>query len=234
VDPYAWSWNVEAMIVVPALTGLYVWVTRSRYPTAAWRHVCFLGAMLMLLAITISPFETIALEFLLWIHLLQNVILAEWAPLLVVLGLAPALAADLSRPRIVRVLTHPFVALPLWLGTYVLWHVPAVYDAALRHPHSILHLEHLTYFVTGVLMWWSVFQDAPHRMSSGARAVYVFAGFLLSAPIGLTLALIPEPVYDFYVAVPLRLWGLTPLEDQQLGGITMGVEQAVVLLAIFA
>jgi cytochrome c oxidase assembly factor CtaG len=83
-------------------------------------------------------------------------------------------------------------------------------------------------------MWWSVFQDEPHRLGSGARAAYVFAGFLLSAPIGLVLALIPEPVYDFYADVPLRLWGLSPLEDQQLGGITMGVEQAIVFFAIFA
>jgi putative membrane protein len=233
VDPYAWSWNVEAMIVVPTLTAVYVWSWR-RFEAATWRKACFLSAMALLLAITITPFETIALQYLLWIHLLQNVVLAEWAPLLVVLGITPALAAELTRPRLLRTLTHPFVALPLWLGTYVLWHVPVVYDTALRHPHSLLHLEHLTYFLAGILMWWSVFQDEPHRLGSGARAAYVFAGFLLSAPIGLVLALIPEPVYDFYADVPLRLWGLSPLEDQQLGGITMGVEQAIVFFAIFA
>jgi putative membrane protein len=233
VDPYAWSWNAEVLVAVPVLSCLYLWSTR-RHPAQAWRKACFLGAMALLLAIAITPFETIALEYLLWIHLLQNVVLAEWAPLLVVLGITPALAAELTRPGLLRILTHPFVALPLWLATYVLWHVPVIYDTALRNPHSLLHLEHLTYFLAGVLMWWSVFQDEPHRMGSGARATYVFAGFVLSAPIGLVLALIPEPVYDFYVDAPLRLWGLSALEDQQLGGITMGVEQAIVFFAVFA
>jgi cytochrome c oxidase assembly factor CtaG len=232
VDPYAWSWNAEALVAVPALTALYVWSWR-RFPAPVWRKACFLAAMALLLGITITPFETIALQYLLWVHLLQNVVLAEWAPLLVVLGIGPALAAELARPRAIRLVTHPFVALPLWLATYAVWHVPPIYDAALRNPHTLLHLEHLTYFLTGLAMWWSVFQDQPHRLGSGERAVYVFAGFVLSAPIGLMLALLPEPVYDFYLRAPERLWGLSPLQDQQLGGITMGVEQAIVFFGVF-
>jgi cytochrome c oxidase assembly factor CtaG len=233
VDPYAWSWNAEALILVPAMTAGYLWATR-RHPAGPWRTASFLAGMALLLAVTITPVETISLEYLLWVHLLQNVALAEWAPLLVVLGIPPALARLAARPRVVRALTHPFVALPLWLVNYAFWHVPAVYDTALRHPHSLLHLEHATYFVTGLAMWWSVFQDEPHRVSSVQRAVYVFAGFVLSAPIGLSLALIPEPVYDFYLDAPERLWGLSPLADQQLGGITMASEQAVVFFAVFA
>ena len=56
---------------------------------ARWRTASFLAAMGLLLAITITPFETIALRYLLWVHLLQNVVLAEWAPLLVVLVFLP-------------------------------------------------------------------------------------------------------------------------------------------------
>jgi putative membrane protein len=235
VDPYAWSWNPEALVLVPAMTAAYLWATRpSRCPAGPWRTASFLAAMGLLLAITVTPFETIALEHLLWIHLLQNVVLAEWAPLLVVLGLPPALAAVAARHRLVRVLTHPLVALPLWLGNYALWHVPAIYDAALRNPHSLLHLEHATYFLTGIAMWWPVFQDEPHRLLSVRRAAYVFAGFVLSAPLGLSLALVPEPAYDFYAELPTRLWGLSALADQQLGGMTMASEQAVVFFAVFA
>jgi cytochrome c oxidase assembly factor CtaG len=233
VDPYAWSWNLEALLLLPLLTFGYLLAT-SRVPTPAWRKACFLTAMALLLAITITPFETIALRYLLWVHLLQNVVLAEWAPLLIVLGIPPALAVVASRWSVVRVLTHPFVALPLWLGNYALWHVPAVYDAALRHPHSLLHLEHAMYVLTGVAVWWPVFQDAPRSLSSPARALYVFAAFVLSAPLGLVLALVPDPAYDFYVDAPERLWGLSALADQQLGGVTMASEQAIVFFAIFA
>jgi putative membrane protein len=233
VDPYAWSWNPEALLLVPALIAGYVYATK-RFPAPAWRNACFLAAMGLLLLVTATPLETIALNYLLWIHLLQNVVLAEWAPLLVVLGIPPALAAAAGRNTIVRILTHPLVALPLWLGTYAFWHIPAVYDAALRNPHSLLHLEHATYFLTGIAMWWPVFQDAPRRLANGARAIYVFAAFVLSAPLGLVLALVPDAVYDFYVDAPERLWGLSALQDQQLGGITMASEQAIVFFAVFA
>ena len=113
----------------------------------------------------------LALHYLLLAHLLQNVILAEWAPLLAVLGIPPAAARAAARSAPWRVLTHPVVALPLWLASYFFWHVPAVYDAALRHQGSLLHLEHASYFATGVLMWWPLVQDAPRRLESGARVV---------------------------------------------------------------
>lgn len=233
MDPYAWSWNPEALVLIPLMSAGYV-VALRRFPAPWWRVVCFGAAMVLLLAVTITPLETLAVKFLLVIHLLQNVVLAEWAPLLVVLGLPPALAEVLARPRAVRRLTHPAVALPLWLANYMLWHLPWIYDAALRHPHSLLHLEHALYFLTGVAMWWSVVQDEPHGVGSGARAGIVFAAFVLGSPIGLVIALVPEAIYDFYVDAPERVWGLSPLADQQLGGILMSVEQAIVFFGVFA
>ncbi len=116
----------------------------------------------------------------------------------------------------------------------MLWHLPWLYDTALENPHTLLHLEHALYFATGVLMWWSVVQDEPHRLGSGVRAAVVFAAFILGSPIGLVLALVPDAVYDFYVEAPERLWGLSALEDQQLAGILMAFEQAVVFFAVFA
>jgi cytochrome c oxidase assembly factor CtaG len=151
-----------------------------------------------------------------------------------VLGIPPRLAERLTRSRIVRTLTLPYVALPLWVGTYALWHVPALYDAALRHPSSLLALEHATYVVSGVLFWWCVWQEAPHRLSAIARAGYVVAAFVLSAPLGLVLALVPRPLYDFYAHAPERVWGIARLEDQQLGGMTMAGEQSVVFFVVFA
>ncbi len=233
MDPYRWSWNPEALFLVPLLTIGYFLALR-RFPALGWRIACFVSAMLLLLLVTITPLETIAMNYLLVIHLLQNVALAEWAPLLVVLGLPPALAAKLARPGPVRMLTHPAVALPLWLANYMLWHLPWLYDAALENPHTLLHLEHALYFATGVAMWWSVVHDEPHRLGTGVRAGVVFAAFILGSPIGLVLALVPDAVYDFYVDAPERLWGLSALEDQQLAGILMALEQASVFFAVFA
>ena len=232
MDPYAWSWNPEAFVVL-VLAAAYL-VSLRRFPAPGWRIACFLGAMALLLAAAVTPIHSLAMHYLLTVHLLQNVVLAEWAPLLVVLGISPALAATLTRPGIVKALTHPAVALPLWLVNYMLWHLPWIYDAALERPDTLLHLEHALYFLTGVAMWWCVFQDAPHHLPSGARAAYVFAAFVLGSPIGLVLALFPDAIYDFYVNAHHRVWGLDALEDQQLGGMLMTVEQAAVFFAVFA
>jgi cytochrome c oxidase assembly factor CtaG len=231
VDPYAWSWNPEALVIL-GVTGAYLAAVRGR-AAPAWRIACFFAAMLLLLAVSVTPIHTLGMHYLLTVHLLQNVVLAEWAPLLVVLGIPPALATVIARPRIVRGLTQPVVALPLWLANYMVWHLPWIYDAALERPDSLLHLEHAMYFATGLAMWWCVFQDEPHRLGAGTRSTYVFAAFLVASPIGLVLALVPDAIYDFYVDAHHRVWGLDPLEDQQLAGMLMAVEQAVVFFAVF-
>jgi cytochrome c oxidase assembly factor CtaG len=132
-----------------------------------------------------------------------------------------------------RVATHPAVALPVWLVDYFVWHLPPVYQAALDHQSWLIHAEHACYFATGILMWWPLVQDVPRRLPSGARAAYAFAAFVLASPLGLLFALLPRPVYDFYVDARPRVWGLSPLADQQIGGVTMASEQAVVLFVVF-
>jgi cytochrome c oxidase assembly factor CtaG len=232
VDPYAWSWNAEAIAIL-GLTCAYAAAVRW-HQAQWWRVACFLGAMVLLLAVSVTPIHTLGMHYLLTVHLLQNVVLAEWAPLLVVLGIPPALAAVIARPAVVRAVTHPAVALPVWLANYMVWHLPWIYDAALESPNGLLHLEHAMYFATGVAMWWCVFQDDPHELGAGSRAAYVFAGFVVASPIGLVMALVPNAIYDFYVEAHHRVWGLDPLEDQQLAGMLMALEQAIVFFAVFA
>ena len=215
-----------------ALAAWYLAVTRAE---REWtRTASFLAGCGLLVAALATPLDTLARTYLVWAHLVQNVVLAEWAPLLLVLGVPPALARRLARPRAVQALTQPFVALPLWVLTYAAWHVPALYDAALRRPNWLLPLEHATYVLVGVLFWWCVWQNEPHRLSSGLRAGYVVAAFVLSAPLGLVLALVPNAVYDAYASAPERVFGLSRLEDQQLGGMTMAAEQSLVFFSVFA
>ena len=232
MSPYEWGWDAEALGLVPALSVAYLLAVR-RFPTSRPRVAAFLAGQLLILAVFLTPVETIALHYLLTMHLLQNVVLAEWAPALCVAGLSPALAARLAGLPGGRSLTSPFVALPIWLGVYFAWHLPWPYDTALRHPHSILHVEHVSYLLAGCLVWWPVLQDVPRRLGSAAKAVYLFAAFVLASPLGLLLALIPNAVYDFYEQAP-RIWGWSPLTDQQVAGLTMAAEEAVVFFGAFA
>jgi cytochrome c oxidase assembly factor CtaG len=227
------SWNpawVEALALV-ALSAAYLWGVRRTGGASPARVAASGACVLVLLALFVTPAHTLSVHYLLSAHLVQNVALAEWAPLLAVLGITPAMGTALARHGPVRVLTHPLVALPLWVVNYIAWHVPAIYDAALRN-HALLHVEHLAYFVTGLLLWWPVFQEEPHRLSNGLRAAYVFAAFLLASPIGLLLALLPEPIYAFYEEAP-PIWGLDPLTDQQIAGILMAGSEAIVFFGVF-
>jgi cytochrome c oxidase assembly factor CtaG len=229
MDPHSWSLHWDVLLAIGALATANFWSQR-RWPVDTTRKAAFDLAVILLLAVYVTPLHTIALHYLLSVHLLQNVVTAEWAPGLIVFALAPSLARELERFAAVRFLTHPLVALPLWLGTYFVWHVPPIYDRALEQSGWLLNLEHLTYFLAGVLMWWPVVHG---RYSDGIKALYLFGAFVLAAPLGLLLALLPRPIYDFYKDAP-QLWGLSDSTDQQIAGVTMAVEQAIVFFAVFA
>ncbi|MFL5953539.1 MAG: cytochrome c oxidase assembly protein [Gaiellaceae bacterium] len=229
---YAWQADVDTTVVIPALSLLYLYAI-GRAGATRRNIVCFGVSMLLLAVAFWTPLHHLGLHYLLTAHLLQNVILAEWAPLFAVLGLSRQMAEAFARWKMWRVATHPLVALPLWLANYFVWHLPPVYEAALDHQSWLIHLEHACYFGTGILMWWPLLQDVPRRLPSGTRAGYAFAAFVLASPLGLLFALLPRPVYDFYVDARPRVWGLSPLADQQIAGVTMASEQAAVLFVVF-
>jgi putative membrane protein len=209
--------SAEAVALVPLLAIAGVALRMRPLPTAA--------ALALIFAAFATKLQPFAIHTFLWAHLLQNVVLAEWAPALLVLALPRAVVERAQRFP----LFQPFAALPLWLATYFVWHLPWIYDFALRHPHSLLHVEHVTYLLAGVCLWWPVVHG---RMSSGAKAAYLFGAFVFASPLGLVLALFPRPIYSFYAHAP-RTWGPSPEVDQQIAGVTMAAEEALVFFAVF-
>jgi putative membrane protein len=184
------------------------------------RRVTFAAGLALIAIALLPPLHHLSFESL-TMHLLQNVMLAEWAPLLLVLGLEPARAHRFAT----RV--SLWWSLPVWVATYYIWHAPPLYDAALRHPASLLQVEHACYVVAGFLFWLPLVHG---RESDGTKAAYVFAAFLAMSPLGLLLALLPRAVYDYYDGH----WGLSALTDQQIAGMVMSSAEAVVFFAVFA
>ncbi len=205
---------------------------RPEHERAPWWRVALFASGLVLVAGALnSPLETLAAHYLLIVHLLQNVMIADWAPPLLVLGLTPtmrgALAARGGRPF--AWITRLRVALPVWLlGWYVI-HLGGIYDAALENPW-LLNLEHLVLVLLGLLFWWPVLAGEPHEVSTPLRIAYLGAGFVGAVFLGLGLTFAGSAFYDFYEGAP-RLWGLSPVEDQNLAGVLMTGEQALVFLA---
>jgi putative membrane protein len=229
-DPWQFQADPEwaAALVIAAVDYAVVVrvLDRRGAPTSRARVAAFAAGLALIAVALLSPLEHIALTSLLSFHLLQNVILADWAPPLLVLGLSPAMVAAAERRRIVWALTSPPVALGYWLAAWYVLHVPAVYGFALTHRWA-LGLEHLAFLTSGIAFWWPVL--TPSRMRPAAKLVYLFGAFVAAAPVSLALAL-TDPQYAFYVHAP-RLFGLSPLEDQQLGAIAMALEQAAILFA---
>ena len=231
--PPASSWYPawEEIAVLVGLGVAYVLAAQKDRPSLVRSALFFSGLVLAFVAVA-SPVATVAVHYLVSAHLLQNVVLAEWTPALLVLGLGPGVAGWVARTSVARTLTRPLVALPLWLATYAFWHLPFAYEAALDN-RLLLDLEHLSYVAVGLCLWWPVFQDEPWHLPSGGKAAYLFAAFVLASPLGLLFALLPSPLYDTYVQAP-RLWGLEPLEDQQIGGTLMAVSEAIVFFGLLA
>src|SRR5213083_370965 len=123
--------SAEAVGLVPALAIGYAIVARAERP-GRHRFWAAIAALVLIVAAFVTELQPLALHTFLWAHLLQNVVLAEWAPALLVVAVPPALGRRAAELQIFR----PRVALPAWLLTYIVWHLPWAYDFALRHPHS--------------------------------------------------------------------------------------------------
>jgi putative membrane protein len=156
------------------------------------------------------------------------VMISDWAPPLLLIGLTPSMRAALAARGgpLFETITRPAITLPTWLVAWYVIHLGAVYDAAVQNG-LLLAIEHAVLIAVGLLFWWPVLCDVPRSLATLGRIGYVFAAFVLSAFLGLALTFSP-PLYGYYEDLPERLWGITARQDQNLGGILMSTEQAVV------
>lgn len=228
-----WAWTFEPLFVVLGAGALWLYIRAARNEGPCRRRVAtFCIGMVMIVLALNSPLETIAVDYLVLFHLLQNVIISDWAPPLLILGLTPAMRSVIARRggRPFAFMTRPAIALPVWLVGWYVVHLGGVYDAALRQP-VLLNLEHLFMIAIGLLFWWPVLSDSPRPVPTLGRIAYVFAAFVGSAFLGLALTFAP-PLYGYYDGLPDRLWGISAAKDQNLGGILMTTEQALVFFAM--
>jgi cytochrome c oxidase assembly factor CtaG len=222
-SPYSFSFEPLFLALGAIALVLYV---RARPPRGrAWLFA--LGLVLVVVPVN-SPLETIAVTRLLLVHLLQNVMIADWAPPLLILGLTAEMRGTITRAggRAFEVATRPRVALPLWLAAWYGTHAGAFYDYALRH-HWALNVEHLLLLAAGLAFWWPLLAG---RLPTAWAIAYLGVAFVTSAFLGLALTFSTSVFYDYYARAP-RLWGISATKDQNLGGILMTAEQTAVFLA---
>jgi cytochrome c oxidase assembly factor CtaG len=132
-------------------------------------------------------------------------------------------------PAIWQVLRRPLVAVTLHVAALWLWHVPVLYDAALRH-ESVHVAEHASFLLTALLFWYPIADARPRRrVGVGIATLSLFAAGLQCTLLGALITMARHPWYVGHYATTAA-WGLTPLEDQQLAGLVMWIPAGLVYL----
>ena len=205
-------------------------------PVPVWRQACFAAGLAVIAIAVFSPIGHIAEELVL-MHMVEHLLIADVAALLLVLGLTgPLLQPILAIPVFdrLRVLAHPAVAFPLWAANLYLWHVPALYEAA--YGTAPVHaLEHTTFIVFGCLMWMPLVGPLPMPAWFGNawRLGYILAVRFAGVILGNVLMWSGTVLYPRYAAGE-AYWDISPLADQSTAGAIMMVEGTFVALGAFA
>lgn len=218
---------------VLGLVALQVlWILRARAhapnekPTAL-QATCFsVGLIVMFFALN-GPIHDISDFYLFSGHMVQHLVLTIVVPPLLLLGtpgwmLRPALRISIVN-RIAKFITVPTAAFTIFNLVLASWHLPPMYNAAMYF-HEVHILQHLMFLVAAVLMWWPMLSPLPElpRLSYPGQMLYSFVMTLPMTIISIFIVYADHVLYPAYASSP-RLWGLSPLEDQRLGGLIMWI-----------
>ncbi len=233
------GWTLSPAVILPlALTAaLYAlgWARlrrRSDRGRGALRQgaVLFAAGWLVLAGALVTPLHE-AGERSFALHMIEHELIMLVAALLLVAARpGPALLwafpqgfrhalAGLTRWPIWRLLTNPFTATALQAAVLILWHLPALFNLALRNEawHVAQHLS----FVASALLFWRAMLHG--RGGPWVAALCLFVTSMIGGGLGALMALASSPWYPAYAALGLTPEGLTPVQDQQLAGVIMWV-----------
>jgi cytochrome c oxidase assembly factor CtaG len=247
---HALGWTLGPEVTVPLLVALGLYCVglvrlrgradrgRERLKSGAW---LFLAGWAILAGALVSPLHE-AGEVSFAMHMLEHELIMLPAALLLVaarpgpvlLWGLPAAAreglAPLIRLGLWRWLGSPLVATALQAMALVLWHMPALFDRALRSEGWHI-AQHLSFVVTALLFWWAMLPRGRGQAQHLVSAVCLFATSMIGGGVGALMALDASPWYSAYAELGMTPFGLTPAADQQLAGVIMWVPGGLFHLA---
>lgn len=247
VLPGGWSFEYWVVIVLMLSLVLYVmgWLklrTRSRHGSIVQIHrvAAFMAGWLALGLSLCSPLDTWS-DALFSVHMLQHeTMMIVAAPLLVIgrplpfwlwafphagrIWFAELFRGPLWR-RFWRWLTAPAIAWCIHVIVLWGWHMPKYFEAALSN-EGIHALQHISFLLSAVLLWWTILGEAAHG-HRGQAMLSLFTTMVHTGALGALLTLAPGVWYPSYIE-PCSALGIDPLHDQQLGGLVMWIPTGVV------
>ncbi len=211
----------------------------SGHAVPGWRQACFYSGFIVIAA-AVTGLGPLSQE-LLYVHMIEHLLLGDIGALLIVLGLTGPLIAPILTFRVfgvrifdrLRVLSNPLIAFPLWAVDLYLWHLPALYQAALRHP-GVHVFQHAMFLGLGINMWMCLFGPLPMPSWFGnlGKLVYIVAVRLTGAVLGNIFLWSGTVFYPFYLHGD-TVYNISPLADQSIAGAVMMVEESLLTLGLF-
>jgi putative membrane protein len=239
-----WNPNLLFFIILAAIiyllmTGPLITLFKdSRYVKTSKKWLFLLGLLILYLAVG-SPLHIIGHDFLFSAHMLEQALVYMAVPPLLLLGLPGWLLTPLwtntGSKRVLTILTHPIISLLFFNGLFSFYHMPLLFDRITQS--GPLHtMTHSMLFLSAISMWWSVISpiSEQERLSDLKKIGFVFVSGLLLYPACALIIFADEPLYETYRNVPQLFSFLTPLYDQQLGGIIMKLLQEGIFIITLA
>jgi putative membrane protein len=248
IPPFSWSsWSGDGVLRggLLLLAGVYllgVGPLRQRYhlgPPVGWGRIAlYLSGVFCLLAALEGPIHELSDTYLFSAHMVQHMLLIYAAPPLMLLGMPGWLLRPIVRLpgvfRGARMLTSPVPALLLFNVVFTVYHVPLYYNAVVTN-HNLHIAAHLLFIVLAVITWWPILSPLPElpALSYPLRMLYVFGQTFSGFIVGSFIANAPTLLYPFYASAP-RVWGISPMDDQKIGGLIMWIIGGLYLLLVFS
>jgi cytochrome c oxidase assembly factor CtaG len=230
--------------IVPPLLALLCWLPyRARAQTLAhqgrnvpgWRQASYASGLIVLALALSWPVDNLA-DQLLVAHMAEHLLIGDLAALLIVLGLTGPLLAPMLRIKAIaklRFLLHPVVAIVVWAINFYVWHLPALYQAALRH--DALHaLQHASFLFFGIVMWMALLGPLPKPawFTNAWQLVYIIAVRLIGTVLANVLVFGGTVFYPYYRPGDAH-WHISSLADQVAAGGLMMVEESLLTIGLF-
>jgi putative membrane protein len=244
--PSPTSWNLDPAVLIVAallLAGYFFAITRlrARYsdePVPRKRVVYFVAGVLSLALTLCTPLDTLGRYYLLSAHTLQLLLLTTVSAPFLMMGLPEWLVTLLVPLRALRDATRgllfPIIAAISYNVIIMVWHAPPLYDQALQN-NLVHNIQMLCFLIAGVLTWWPVLTPLDHhaRMSSPFQMLYLGAESLPLDIFGVIMIFATSVLYPVYATAP-RLFGISPMVDQQIAGGLLAVPGNLLDIVLFS
>jgi putative membrane protein len=256
----SWSIHPSTVIGIAVLGGLYAWRSRTEErgardggrgaripssppaprpspPSSAQRLSFALGLLVLFVSLN-GPIHDLSDVYLFSVHMVQHLLLTMLVIPLLLAGTTGAMLRPALRvpgvAAVARAVTEPRAAFLLFNGTLAVWHIPAVYDLAMRS-HAVHIAQHLCFLVAATLMWWPLMSPLPElpRLSYPKQMLYTFLLMLPMSLMGMVITYAQRVLYPAYQTAP-RLWGISPMEDQLIGGLVMWIPGTFILIGVLS